>query len=272
MTVAPKPGPAEAARYREQGFLLPIQALPEDEALAIGRWIDGLPKDRLTALDVPWVQKSYLLFPALDAVIRNGAILDCVEALFGPDILVLSADLFIMPPHNGQRITWHQDVNYWGLEPMEVVTAWVAFTEATPENGCMRFSPGGHLRALPHIESYAADNMLSRGQEIAVEIDERSTVYGALRPGQASLHHGLMPHASGPNQTDRPRIGFAIRYAPTRVRQTSGPPISAMLVRGEDRFGHFRLERPAQADLDAAAIAAHREALLPHAAERFSTI
>ncbi|HET8729210.1 MAG TPA: phytanoyl-CoA dioxygenase family protein [Alphaproteobacteria bacterium] len=261
----------QAALYREQGFLFPIQVMSPEEAGSLASWLEALPKDRLAGLEVPWVQKSYLLFPALDAVVRNPAILDAVEALFGPDLLVLSADLFMKPPRSERRISWHQDVNYWGLEPMEVLTAWVALTDATPENGCMRFSPGGHKRPLPHNETYAADNMLSRGQEIAVEISEAEAVNVVLSAGQASLHDGMMPHASGPNRTDGPRIAFAIRYAPAHIRQTSGPPMSVTLVRGRD-FGHFTLEERPRAELDAAAIAAHRNALMPHAATRFSTI
>jgi hypothetical protein len=259
--------------YRAQGYFLPVRAAPEEEALALADWLGALPRDRLDALGMPWVQKSYLLFPALDRLMRSHDILDAVATLYGPDLIVISADLFIKPPQVGKRISWHQDVNYWGLEPMEVVTAWIALTEATAENGCMRYSPGGHLHErLPHTETYAADNMLSRGQEIAVEVDEKAAVMVALRPGEASLHHGFLPHASGPNRTDRPRIGFAIRYAPTRVRQTAGPPMSVMPVRGEDRFGHFPHEPRPEADLDPAAIAAHRAALAPHAVERFSTI
>ncbi len=264
---------ADVRFYRENGYFMPIRAIDTEVAAALVAWLDALPADRLQALEMPWIQKSYLLFPALDRLIRAPAVIEAVSALYGPDLLVLSADLFIKPPHNERRITWHQDVNYWGLEPWEVVTAWIALTEATPENGCMRYSPGGHLaEKLPHAETFAADNMLSRGQEIAVAVDESRAVEVVLRPGEAALHHGFLPHASGPNRTDRPRIGFAIRYAPTRVRQTSGPPMSAMLVAGEDRHGHFPLESRPVADFDAAAIAVHHAALAPHAAERFSTI
>ena len=158
------------------------------------------------------------------------------------------------------------------LRRVEVLTAWIAFTAATPENGCMRYSRGGHRARLRHLENKTDDNMLTRGQEIAVEIDPATVVDVRLSPGQASLHDALTPHASGPNTTDATRIGFAIRYAPTRVRQTSGPPITARLVRGTDRLGHFELEGGPYPALSPDALAAHLRALAPHAATAYSTI
>jgi len=221
---------------------------------------------------VPWTQKAYLLLPSLDALIRDARLTGPVASILGEDLLVLSADLFVKRARSTARITWHQDVNYWQLEPLDVLTAWVALTPATPENGCMRYSAGRHLGRLEHAERPAEDNMLTRGQEIAVDIDEAGALDVALAPGEVAFHHALAPHASGPNRTDAPRIGFAVRYAPTSIRQTGGPPISARLVRGADRYGHFALEEGPETALSPAALAAHEKALSVHAETGFSTI
>jgi len=258
--------------YERDGFLFPVEAFDAQEGAAWAREIAALPTPELAAHSAPWVQKAYLLLPSLDALMRDPRLTGPVASILGDDILVLSADLFIKPPHTHKRITWHQDVNYWGLEPMQVLTAWVAFTLATPENGCMHYSRGGHRARLRHIEHKTDDNMLTRGQEIAVEIDESTVVDVRLRPGQVSFHDGLTPHASGANDTDATRIGFAVRYAPTRVKQTSGPPITARLVRGSDSFGHFELEGGPYRALSDEALAAHQRALAPHAAYAYSTI
>lgn len=263
---------AAIASYQRDGFYFPIDAFSAAEA---GGWADeitALPTPALAAHRAPWVQKAYLLLPSLDALMRDPRLTGPVASILGNDLLVLSADLFIKPARAQKRITWHQDVNYWGLDPMQVLTAWVAFTEATPENGCMHYSRGGHRARLRHIEHKTDDNMLTRGQEIAVEIDDATVVDVRLRPGQVSFHDGLTPHASGTNNTDATRIGFAIRYAPTRVKQTSGPPITARLVRGSDRFGHFELEGGPYRALSDEALAAHLRALAPHAAFAYSTI
>jgi non-haem Fe2+, alpha-ketoglutarate-dependent halogenase len=258
--------------YARDGFYFPIDAFSVAEAAGWAREIAALPTPALAAHRAPWVQKAYLLLPSLDALMRDPRLTGPVASILGDDLLVLSADLFIKPAHAQKRITWHQDVNYWGLEPMEVLTAWVAFTAATPENGCMHYSRGGHRARLRHIEHKTDDNMLTRGQEIAVEIDDSTVVDVRLRPGQVSFHDGLTPHASGTNNTDATRIGFAVRYAPTRVKQTSGPPITARLVRGSDSFGHFELEGGPYRALSDEALAAHMRALAPHAVFAYSTI
>lgn len=264
--------PEQVAAYERDGFLFPLRVFTAAEAARWAAEIAALPTPELRRHPAPWVQKAYLLLPSLDALTRDPRLTGPVASILGEDLLVLSADLFIKPPASRKRITWHQDVNYWGLEPLRILTAWVAFTEATPENGCMRYAAGAHRERLRHIEHKTADNMMSKGQEIAVEIDEARAVAVALAPGEVAFHHGLAPHASGPNLTDRTRIGFAIRYAATQVRQTSGPAITARLARGTDRFGHFALEEGPDAPLSPAALAAHRRALDPHAAYSYSTV
>ena len=122
----------------------------------------------------------------------------------------------------------------------------------------MRVIPGTHAsEVVPHRDTFAADNLLSRGQEISVEVDEGKAVTLELEPGQMSLHHVKLIHGSEPNPSDKRRIGLAIRYIPTRVRQTAGVTDSAMLVRGVDRFAHFHIEDRPKADLSDAAIAHH---------------
>jgi ectoine hydroxylase-related dioxygenase (phytanoyl-CoA dioxygenase family) len=121
----------------------------------------------------------------------------------------------------------------------------------------MRMVPGTHTGQVPHRDTFAPDNLLSRGQEIAVEVDEARAVDVVLRPGEMSLHHVRMFHGSLPNRSSDRRIGYAIRYIPTHVRQLAGARDSATLVRGVDRYGHFDPEEPPAADLDPAARARH---------------
>jgi non-heme Fe2+,alpha-ketoglutarate-dependent halogenase len=258
--------------YERDGFLFPLPVFTADEAAGWATEIARLPTPELQRHPVPWVQKSYLFLPVLDRLMRDERLTGRVASILGDDLLALSADLFIKAPGSSKRITWHQDVNYWGLEPLRVLTAWVAFTSAIPENGCMRYAPGAHRGRLRHVERKADDNMLTKGQEIAVEIDDADAVAVVLAPGEVALHDGLAPHASGPNRSDKARIGFAIRYVATSVRQTSGPAISARLVHGVDRFGHFSLEDGPDAALSPTALAAHLRALSPHSAYGYSTV
>jgi ectoine hydroxylase-related dioxygenase (phytanoyl-CoA dioxygenase family) len=164
----------------------------------------------------------------------------------GPNLLAWNSNWFTKMPGEKSFVSWHQDGTYWKLNPPTVVTAWVALTPSAPTNGCMRVIPGTHTQPMmPQRETYLPENALSRGQEIAVEVDEREAVDLSLAPGQMSLHHIWIVHGSNANTSkDTPRIGIAIRYTRPEVRQESPTRPYAMLVRGEDRYGNFNLQPP----------------------------
>ncbi|MED5472459.1 MAG: phytanoyl-CoA dioxygenase family protein, partial [Pseudomonadota bacterium] len=149
---------------------------------------------------------------------------------------------------------------YWGLEPADVVTAWFAMSDASIESGAMRFILGSHKwDQINHTDTFDSNNLLTRGQEIDLQIDENEGVFAPLKAGQISLHHIRAAHASSPNTTPNRRIGLAIRYIPTYVKQVKIRD-SAMLVRGEDKYGNFDHEPPPSADLSEAALLAHKDA------------
>ena len=156
-----------------------------------------------------------------------------------------SADLFIKEAHSPKIVTWHQDLTYWGLDDTAETTGWVALSPSTAHSGCMRFVPGSHRRRIvPHVDTFAADNLLSRGQEIAVKVDEKDSVAVELDTGQASLHHGRLFHSSVSNSTGDRRIGVAIRYVKPSMRQHTGERWMVWPACGEDRYGHFDLAGP----------------------------
>lgn len=262
----------QVERFRTDGFLFPLSVFDEAEATTWAREVLALAAAGVPDHPVPWNQKTYLLLPSLDRLVRDRRLTDRVAAVLGEDLLALSADVFVKPAHSTRRITWHQDVNFWELDPFDVLTAWVALTPATVANGCMRYAPAGHHGRIEHVERPDPENILSRGQELAVAVDETTIEDVVLAPGQVAFHHALAPHASGPNLTDQPRIGFAIRYASAAVQQLAGPPISARLARGVDTHGHFALEEGPDRPLSAAALAVHERALSPHAATGYSTV
>ncbi len=126
----------------------------------------------------------------------------------------------------------------------------------------MRVVPGTHKRdQVAHRDTFAAENLLSRGQEIAVDVNEEDAVDVVLQPGQMSLHHVRLFHGSEPNRADHPRIGYAIRYIPTYIRQTAGVRDSATLVRGKDEFGNFDPEPTPRTDFDPECVAFHAQML-----------
>jgi ectoine hydroxylase-related dioxygenase (phytanoyl-CoA dioxygenase family) len=189
----------------------------------------------------------------------NASILDLVEAVIGPDILAFHTTVWLKPPRSENYVPWHQDATYFGLAPLEHITAWVALTPSRPESGCVRVIAGSHHKGqLAHLDDHNdALAMLSRGQKLAGGIREEEAVDLVLEPGDVSLHHTLTVHSSATNRSDGWRIGIGISYIPTRVHHTGRPGCPRTLARGADRFNHFDHEAPPQAELDKAALAAH---------------
>ena len=132
---------------------------------------------------------------------RHPTILDAVEDVLGPNLLVWSTSFFIKEARDPAYVSWHQDATYWGLSAPDVLTAWVAFTDATVENGAMRMVPGSHAEQLEHRDTFAPHNLLSRGQEIAVEVDEARGVdeYHHFAPEQPPAAD-LAPEARAPRR------------------------------------------------------------------------
>ena len=251
--------PTEIARYQEEGYLAPIRVMAEGEALALRQKLETIEAEMGGPLRGDLRHKTHLLFPFLAELVRHPGILDAVEDVLGPDILCWSSNFFIKEAADPAFVSWHQDSTYWGLSSPDVATAWVALTTSNAANGAMAVIPGSHkLDQMPHRDTFHRHNLLTRGQEIAVEVDESQSVPLNLQPGEMSLHHVRLVHGSAPNPSLDRRIGFAIRYIPTSIRQIEGDD-SATLVRGEDRYHHFEHEPRPKIDMDPAMLELHRQ-------------
>ena len=248
----------QIARYRSDGVLYPLAALSSDQVegakAALGR-LESLPEpSRKAALTT----KSHLLSRALSDIVRHPAIVEAAAAVVGPDLLVWGAGFFKKPAGSPDYVSWHQDATYWGLEPPDIVTAWVALSPSTVASGCLRVVTGSHhWPIMPHRETYADHNLLSRGQEIEVDVTGKPIVDVELAAGQMSLHHVLLAHNSEPNRADYDRVGFAIRYIGGHVRQTKATRDTATLVRGRNAAGAFELERAPHGELEPEDLAYH---------------
>jgi non-haem Fe2+, alpha-ketoglutarate-dependent halogenase len=252
--------PDEVARYHRDGYLFPFDVLDAAEVADARRKLEAFEARLGGPLPRALIAMPNLYARFVDDIIRSPRILDRVESLLGPDILCWECAFLTKEPRAKSFFSWHQDAKYWGLEPYDVLTAWVALSPATRESGCMQVMTGSHIGELAqHRDTWGKDNMLSRGQEMEVAVDPTRCVDMPLAPGQMSLHHVKIAHASGPNETDDRRIGLVIRYVPAHVRQTTGMRDTAALVRGENRYGHFDLQPRAPGDFTDEALALHAE-------------
>ena len=233
--------------FWRDGCVFPIRVMSGQEAHEIRARLEEFETKTGGPLKGSLRHKSHLLFSWLGDLVRQERIVDAIEDLYGPNLLCWTTNFFIKEANNPAFVSWHQDSTYWGLDRPDVVTAWIALTASNASNGAMGFIPGTHTSdQIPHRDTFAQNNLLTRGQEVAVEVDESKAVRIDLEPGEMSLHHVRLVHGSPPNPSNDRRIGFAIRYIPTSVAQVAGED-SATLVRGVDEHHHFAPEpRPAR--------------------------
>lgn len=244
--------------YQRNGYYFPVRVMSESEAAEYRRKLEAYEAEHQPIMKTALRNKPHLVFTWINELIRDARILDAVEDILGPNILAWGTNFFIKDPRDDAFISWHQDSTYWGLSHPDVTTAWIALSDVTPENGAMRMLPGSHLLdQLPHVDTFAEHNLLTRGQEVQIDVDESKTVDVALKPGEMSLHHVRTVHASNANATGTRRIGLAIRYVPTYVSQISGARDYATLVRGEDTYHNFVLEPAPKVDYGAEEMATH---------------
>ena len=247
--------------YHREGYYFPVRVLDRREAAHQLSLLQRFEAAQGNPISGAQRSKSHLLFQWVDDLMRHASILDAVEDLIGPDILCWNTLFWIKEAHSETFVSWHQDLRYWGLDTDDLVSVWLALSPATVESGCMRVLPHSHRGdLLPHDDEFQPHNLLTRGQEIAVPVDEADAVSMPLQPGEISMHNVRLAHASTPNRSDNRRVGLSLHYMPTCAKQTVDQWDSAALVRGEDRFGHFTNTPRPEKDFDPIAVEFHKRA------------
>jgi chlorinating enzyme len=236
--------------YHANGFLGPVDLLTTEEAAEVRRHIEEIEAGLGIKMMSRFRIKAHLPFPFLCDLVSHPKLLDAVEDLIGPNILCWGSSFFQKEPGDKTFVSWHQDSTYYGLEPPNTLTAWIAITEASIASGCMRFLPGSQAKGVySHDELIEKNNLLSRGQTVK-GVDESRAVHVPLKASQFSFHKEDTLHASHANSTNDRRIGLSIHYVASDVRETNFPGASAMLLRGKDAHGYWLPEKRPKADLD----------------------
>jgi non-heme Fe2+,alpha-ketoglutarate-dependent halogenase len=257
---------AQLAAWRRDGFLSPFPLLDAEEIHAcldglarLERWL-GAPLNH--AKEANWRSMGYLALPWVAALAQDPRILDIVEDMIGPDILIYTSTFFIKDPGTPTIAAWHQDSAYYGLTPEEELMVWIALTDADQTAGCMEsLSFQGQPRLMQHVAKVVEHSVNRASQKITEPLDDARAVAMPLKAGQFSIHHGLCPHRSGPNRSTHRRIGLGLNFIASHVRGKLAEKPCAVLVRGEDRFGNFNLLSFAKAELDAASVANQRHGM-----------
>ena len=248
---------AQVEAYRRDGYIRAIDVIEEPQVSLYRRRFDdlearvGKETAQVGLLDYHFEEEF------IWEIATHPTILDTIEALIGPNALLLATHFFNKYGEGEKAeafVAWHQDVTFWGLEPPMAITAWYAVDDSDAENGCMQVIPSTHVSGvLEHGKAEQAGNLLSINQEVHVTPEQAaSAVDLPLRAGQVSIHDGTLIHGSLPNRSGRRRCGLTLRYVPTWVRQAEENSLASLggrwkpaLVRGVDAEKNFgERERP----------------------------
>ena len=247
--------------YNRDGAVAPVPMMSPEDAAVLRRKFEELEASMEAEAQARYRIKAHLPFAWFTELIHHPKMLDAIEDLIGPNILVWGSSFFTKKARDPRFISWHQDSTYYGIDPPESITAWIALSRAKADSGCMRIVPGSHKgpSILPHVDTYDPNNLLSRGQTIE-NVDESKLVDLALDPGEFSIHHNKTIHSSLPNPSDDARIGIAIHFATPEMRQAQFEDATATLVRGEDKVGNWLPDPQPRYDFDPVCLEALDEA------------
>jgi chlorinating enzyme len=237
--------PEQMAFYQEHGFLKFRRIFRREEVDALRAHVDEMiaalpPGKRPEEMDVP-----HFTDPWLFRYLADERVLDVIEQFIGPDIILWSSHFIAKPRGDGRAVPWHTDGAYWGrvLQPMKVITLWLAVDESTRENGCMRVISGSHREAAAGMDAYEpvdrANHVFHARLKLEL-IDEARIVDLELQPGECHFHDAWTVHGSNPNFSEKRRCGYTMRYMPAGVVFDAGGWARAhqiYLLRGQDRTG-----------------------------------
>lgn len=242
--------PEQIKQYRSEGYLIvdePIFPQQRFDSLAahfeqlLADWQSDPRMRSPEHMDTP-----HFLDPTLFDWLFDDAVLDLVEPILGPDIALFSSHFICKPAGTGKRVPWHEDSGYWRgrLDPMDVVTVWLAVDPSTPANGCMRVIPGTHNTGAAGFSEYdPVDNVSKEVFDTEIKagtFDESKAVDCVLQRNHASLHDGRLIHGSNPNTGTQRRCGYTMRYISAATKYAGGEddPFAIYLARGEDKAGN----------------------------------
>ena len=246
-------------RYRRDGFLFPVPILTSEQASYYREQLEDLEQlggGRFTGIHRT---KFYLRYRWAYELATLPTMLDAVEDLIGPDILLYHNTTWLKHASDQAYVTWHQDNIYIGIEPCELLSFWIALTPSKEENGCMHVLPGTHQDGVFPIgePDLSEKSMLPSGMQTAYDMSQTTPVSMPLEAGEASVHHAQVIHGSLPNMANQRRMGITFMYMPAKSGQKGLRRTSAMLVRGKDRYGKFEPEIAPTRDDDPDGIMRH---------------
>ncbi len=245
---------AQLRDYRRDGFVFPLDCISPEEAAGYLKIMEDYERESGESVSQRFRVRAVLAYRWLLDLARHPQVAGALQDAIGPNVILFLSGIWSKEPGGSRFVSYHQDGAYNPFDRNTGATVWLAFTDATPEMGNIRMIPGSHRQGvIAHDENYDEGNLLSRGQTVP-GVDESKAVDMPLRAGQFSLHHEMVVHGSGPNDSDRRRLGISFACVPAEAKPLSGPN-TGVLIAGENKPGHWVLNREPAFDLDPVGLA-----------------
>ena len=230
----------EKQQYSEQGYVKNLPVFSHDGALELQGLFEELSSRLPSDVDINKTNMWHKASKKFHDLCRTPEILNYVEDILGPNFVQWGGQFFHKEPQSGSVVPWHQDAQYWPLEPANAVTVWLAVYDSDEENGAMKVVSGSHKKGANGFKHHTNDaSHLVLDQEVSEDqIDKDKIVYMNLKAGEISLHNDALLHGSDPNNSNRKRCGITMRFSPTNVKGdlNEWPFFETQLARGKDTF------------------------------------
>ena len=236
---------AELASFHENGFVHGFAVCSPDGMKSIRREIEAVLQDG--GFSGVATAHRHLDSPLVHQLCAHEAIVDRVASILGPDLLLWHSRFFDKPP-GSEPILWHQDAQFWPIEPRTCVSAWIAIDRADQTNGCLEAIPGSHRRQYPHVGSAGTGRFGIKADP--AHVDESEKVSIELEPGEFVIFDRWLLHGSPANLSDRRRLGLVARIVPAEVKVDTEkmsprfPELGVQVIRGRDTAMRNRIVPP----------------------------
>ncbi|MEZ4680824.1 MAG: phytanoyl-CoA dioxygenase family protein [Caldilineaceae bacterium] len=239
---------AQIEAYNRDGYVKGLRVFSNEEMADHRGYFDELlAKVMAAGTDSYSISTAHLTYGRVYDLLTHPRIVAHVKDILGENVVGWGSHYFCKMPHDGKRVSWHQDASFWPMSPSKTVTVWLAIDNADVENACMRFVPGSHHygHLTYHLSEEAENNVLNQTVDNADQFGD--PVDDELQAGELSLHSDLLLHGSEANDSDRRRCGLTLRYCAANVRAGMDWNAKGVIVSGSDPSGHWaNPPRPAQ--------------------------
>ena len=230
----------QIADFNKQGFLTKIRVFDEAEASDIRKYFDDLLAQYLAAgKDSYSITTAHMKHGKVYDLLTHPRIVAYVKDILGENVIAWGSHFFCKMPHDGKKVSWHQDAAYWPLTPSKAVTVWLAIDDADIENAAMRFIPGSHHHGELTAQMHENDESEILYQSVANAEELGEPFDNILKAGEISMHSDLLLHGSKANASNRRRCGLTLRFCNAEVTSYLDWHAKGVIVSGSDPRGHW---------------------------------